>query len=130
VNMDGFHIADGNRVGSHVPRRYVECSEPLETVARGAWKYHADIPEDGYADRYFYTGNDIARLTQWSPEDIQTKVRRHKWRSRYDTTTKERAYYLFDLLATVWSYLTELPGERINRALLAEARSRYQRPNT
>lgn len=125
MNLDGFHLTERDgRVGAHVAGHYIEHSRPLVINEPQVFRYHDAIPAEGRQDRYFYTGEDIMALTEWSPEHVAQLVRKYRWRSRVDTVTKERGYYLYDLIATVWGYFLDLPYERIDKALYTEAASR------
>lgn len=121
MDLDGFHVTKAaGHVGRGVSASAIEHATPVTARQRAAWKYHDRVPQVAEIDRYFYGYEDLEELTSWNHADIKRKYLSHKWRWRLDNTTKERQFYVYDLLVTVWSYMQEWPGN-LDSNLLIEA---------
>lgn len=131
MDLDGFHITTHKgHVGMQASASSIERATPLPTRAYAAWKYHDSTPESAKnIDRYYFDYEDITDRTGWTEREIKRLVRKHGWRWRFNHTTRERQYYLFDMLATSWAYLVDKAGTKISPdvdperwALIVEAR--------
>lgn len=126
MRTDGFHYTSSpQQAGYGVNPKTIERGQVVSSGSRTlAWTYNSTIPLDGRRDLYFFSYEDLEHLMQLPREDIQQMLARYRWRSRLHNTTKVREFYLADLLATKWSYMTNWHGARFDEELLYEARSR------
>lgn len=129
MQTDGFHYSRLNGQTAYgTPPYIIELSEPV--VPYGdvrVWDYHEDIPPDGRNYLYFYSAADIAHLTGKPEDSIKPLFHMFKWRSRTwrDNSTRERQFYLFDVISSLPEYfdgLMESYGHKIDQELLEEAR--------
>lgn len=130
MNLEGYHVTEHkNHLGYRASPSDIERGRPVEARLRDAWKYHDSIPNEGKRDRYFYSYEDLEHLTTWDQAEVKRKYLTHKWRWRLDNTTKERQFYLMDIIVSVLSYVESWPGQRLDQGLLTEARDRRATPS-
>ena len=148
MDLDGFHVTDHRgHVGMQASPSSVERASPIPVKQRNAWKYHESMPESAKnIDRYYYGYDDIEQLTRevievpqsftvspmnptrlaqcpgWDERTVKALQRKYGWRWRLDHTTRRREFYLYDILATAWSYMLEWQGNRVDPDLLQESR--------
>jgi hypothetical protein len=123
----GFHyVRTEDNNGTHVSSVLLDNALPIAGNAVRPWKYdqcvYGEVPLNGRAERNFYTHTDIQDLTGWSPQESVRRARKSKWRYRVDPTSKIRAYYLYDILATDWQHMLRWSNTTLDQALVAEAR--------
>lgn len=124
MELGGYHyVPRSDRLGGPVEPSEVEQGRPVEPIQRRDWVYDG-IPEGVTADRYFYTVEDLSQLMRRSPNTVRALAKEHRWRYREDKRFNTKAYYLLDLIATVWIYMSTWEGNRIDPELLNEAVTR------
>jgi hypothetical protein len=129
MNLDGFHYTRSkNDVGYKVPGGKLESAQALVPAKSTAnWKLSESVPHSGNSDqRLWFTYAELCHLMMQSEDDVRAMARENRWRSRRHNTTKIRAFYLYDLLVTVWGYMTEWEGNTLDPVLLEEAINRVE----
>lgn len=129
--LNSFHLTSSKtRLGPKVHSDLVEQARPLDAVPRSeTWYYPYVIPESGKNHGvYWFSYCDLAHIMQIDQAEIKRLARVHSWRSRRHNTTKERQWYLYDLLASVWEYMLGWYGHKIDMELFNEAKNRRENP--
>lgn len=133
MENSGYHVVDGvSRTGRHVEPFELDRADPVSMAIKRPYAYdqcvYGTVPEEGRTERYFYTHDDIMYLegvidpSEDDLKKLKSRLRANRIRYRVDRTTKTRGFYLFDMLTSMWLYLTEKPGARIDEDLIAEAK--------
>lgn len=127
MNFDGFHYTRSRHdVGYKVPAQVLEDAKSLARVPSSAgWKYSQTVPDTGKNQSvYWFSQEDLEYLMQLPPDQVKSLVKAYKWRSRMNNTTKTRQFYLYDILASVWSYMYTWDGHKLDLGLVEEADER------
>lgn len=130
MHPGGFHYTRSkNEVGYKVPGSKLETAQPLpEGQSRAGWVYSEDVPEYGISREIFwFSYEDLEYLMDKPRDEVKRLARVEKWRSRLHNTTKHREFYLYDLFAGIWSYMTDFYGNKVDQELLEDANTRKRR---